>query len=111
MTAEGQRLMELRERLRLGLMEKLEEISLNGHPVLRLPGNLNLSFAYVESDALMVSLPEIAVSSGSACTSASVEPSYVLRAIGLDDDLARGSIRFGSPSIAQQRMSSGTRSG
>src|SRR5262249_25534053 len=85
----------LRERLHSGLKERLDDVCLNGHPTERLPGNLNLSFAGVHSDAVMVNLPEIAVSSGSACTSASVEPSYVLRAIGLDDDLARGAIRFG----------------
>jgi cysteine desulfurase len=77
------------------LTEELEGVALNGHPSARLPGNLNVSFAGVESDALMARLPDIAVSSGSACTSATPEPSYVLRAIGLSDELAYGSIRFG----------------
>src|SRR5205807_113307 len=67
----------------------------NGHPSERVPGNLNLSFAYVQGEALMMSMRTIALSSGSACTSASVEPSYVLRALGVSDDLARGSLRFG----------------
>lgn len=93
--AESKRLMALRERLREGIQSKLEDVSLNGHPTLRLPGNLNLSFAFVEGEALMMSMRDIAVSSGSACTSASVEPSYVLRAIGLSDELARSSLRFG----------------
>src|SRR4029077_13634801 len=95
MTTEGERLRQLRERLRLGLMNRLSETYLNGHPTERLPGNLNLSFAYVEGEALMMSMRNVAVSSGSACTSASTEPSYVLRAIGISDDLARGSLRFG----------------
>ena len=71
------------------------EIRLNGHPTERLPGNLNLSFAYVEGEALMMAMRDVAVSSGSACTSAEPEPSHVLRAIGLDEDLARASLRFG----------------
>jgi cysteine desulfurase len=94
-TAEAERLLGLRERLREGIQSQLEEIRLNGHPTVRLPGNLNLSFGYVEGEALMMSMRDIAVSSGSACTSASVEPSYVLRAIGLSDELARSSLRFG----------------
>jgi cysteine desulfurase len=93
--AEGARLLRLREQLREGIQSQLEEVSLNGHPTLRLPGNLNLSFAYVDGEALMMAMRDIAVSSGSACTSASVEPSYVLRAIGLGDELARSSLRFG----------------
>jgi cysteine desulfurase len=95
MTAEAERLTGLRERLRAGIMDRLEEVYLNGHPTERLPGNLNLSFAYVQGDALMMNLREVALSSGSACTSAEPEPSYVLRAIGRSDDLAHGSIRFG----------------
>ena len=70
-------------------------MSLNGHPTERLPGNLNLSFAHVDGEALLMALRNVAVSTGSACTSASVEPSYVLRALGVGDDLAHGSIRFG----------------
>jgi cysteine desulfurase len=85
----------LRERLRIGLMQSLSDVTLNGHPKERLPGNLNLSFAYVQGQALMTALRNVAVSSGSACTSASVEPSYVLRALGVTDDLAHSSIRFG----------------
>jgi cysteine desulfurase len=95
MAAEAERLTGLRERLRRGIVAQLDEVRLNGHPTQRLPGNLNLSFAYVEGDALLMSLKDVAVSSGSACTSGSIEPSYVLRALGLGDDLARSSIRFG----------------
>ena len=76
-------------------MGRLEEVSLNGHPTERLPGNLNLSFAYVEGEGLMMGMKDVAVSSGSACTSASLEPSYVLKALGVGDDLAHSSIRFG----------------
>ena len=85
----------LREKLREGIQLQLEDVSFNGHPKRRIPGNLNLSFAYVDGEALMMAMRDIAVSSGSACTSASVEPSYVLRAIGLSDELARSSLRFG----------------
>jgi cysteine desulfurase len=95
MSDEAERLRGLREKLRRGIMEGLDGVTLNGHPTERLPGNLNLSFAYLEGEALMMSMRNVAVSSGSACTSASVEPSYVLRALGVPDDLARGSIRFG----------------
>jgi cysteine desulfurase len=95
MAAEAGRLLRLRERLRGGIMDQLPDVQLNGHPSERLPGNLNLSFPYVQGDALMIAMKDLAVSSGSACTSASVEPSYVLRAIGLPDDLAQGSLRFG----------------
>jgi cysteine desulfurase len=85
----------LRDRLQQGLTEALDECYLNGHPEERLPGNLNLSFAHVQGEALLMALKTLAVSSGSACTSASVEPSYVLRAMGVADDLAHSSIRFG----------------
>ena len=108
MADEGQRLLGLRERLREGLFSQLDDIFLNGHPVHRLPGNLNVSFAYVEGESLLMGLngsthpiavaesePPIAVSSGSACTSATLEPSYVLKALGVGDDLAHTSIRFG----------------
>lgn len=95
MAAEAIRLSSLRNRLRDGIQAGLEEVSLNGHPSERLPGNLNLSFAGIDGSALMMSLKQIALSSGSACTSASVEPSYVLRALGVPDALAQGSIRFG----------------
>ena len=95
MPAESHRLETLRDRLHQGLAARIDEITLNGHPTVRLPGNLNLSFAYVEGEALLMSMKHIAVSSGSACTSANPEPSYVLKAIGLSDDLAHASIRFG----------------
>ena len=68
---------------------------MNGHPTERLPGNANISFAYVEGEGLMMGIKDVAVSSGSACTSASLEPSYVLRALGVGDELAHSSIRFG----------------
>jgi cysteine desulfurase len=95
MTAEAERLRRLRERLHAGIRGRLDGVFLNGHPEERLPGNLNLSFAYVEGSALRTNVRSVALSSGSACTSAEPEPSYVLRALGLSDDLAHGSIRFG----------------
>jgi cysteine desulfurase len=95
MDEEAARTLELRKRLHRGIQEGLTDIHLNGHPVERLPGNLNLSFAHVQGEALMMAMKNVAVSSGSACTSASVEPSYVLRACGVPDDLAHASIRFG----------------
>jgi cysteine desulfurase len=95
MMPEAVRLLRLRERLRSGIMDRLSDTTLNGHPTERLPGNLNLSFAYVDGEALLMALKDVAVSSGSACTSASVEPSYVLRAMGVTDELAHSSIRFG----------------
>lgn len=85
----------LRNRLHEGLSAQLKDIYLNGHPEHRLAGNLNISFAYVEGESLLMALKDLAVSSGSACTSASLEPSYVLHAIGVGDDLAHTSIRFG----------------
>lgn len=85
----------LREKLWQKLSGALDETFVNGHPEHRLPGNLNVSFAYVEGEALMMAIKDVAVSSGSACTSASLEPSYVLRALGVGDDLAHSSIRFG----------------
>ncbi|HEY1861308.1 MAG TPA: IscS subfamily cysteine desulfurase [Gemmataceae bacterium] len=95
MPDESKRLFNLRERLRTGITKQLEEVYLNGHPTERLPGNLNLSFAYVEGEAMMMGIKNVAVSSGSACTSASLEPSYVLKALGVGDELAHSSIRFG----------------
>ncbi|MBX9680210.1 MAG: IscS subfamily cysteine desulfurase [Gemmataceae bacterium] len=95
MKDEGERMARLRDRLHEGLAESLDEVRLNGHPTERLPNNLNVSFAGVRGEALLMALRNLAVSSGSACTSASVEPSYVLRAIGLSDDLAHASLRFG----------------
>jgi cysteine desulfurase len=95
MANETVRLTDLRERLRQGIQEQLSDVTLNGHPTERLPGNLNLSFAHIKGEALLMALRDIAVSSGSACTTASLEPSYVVKALGLDDELAHGSIRFG----------------
>jgi cysteine desulfurase len=90
------RLLGLRNRLRKQLTDALEEVHLNGaEDPFRLPGNLNLSFAFVEGEALLMAIKDVAVSSGSACTSASLEPSYVLRALGVDTELAHSSIRFG----------------
>ncbi len=93
--AEAARVLALRERLRAGLSAGLDLLTLNGSLEHRLPGNLNVSFAYVEGEAMMMAIKDVAVSSGSACTSASLEPSYVLRAMGVGDDLAHSSIRFG----------------
>ncbi len=95
MDSENERLLRLRERLRQGIMGKLDDVFLNGHPMQRLPGNLNISFAFVEGESLLMGLKDIAVSSGSACTSATLEPSYVLKALGVGDELAHTSIRFG----------------
>src|SRR5580698_5451779 len=99
MPGESVRLAGLRNRLHDELSRSLEGVSLNGpalsEPGLRLPGNLNLSFAWVDGEALMMAMKTLAVSSGSACTSANPEPSHVLRALGLDDDLVRASLRFG----------------
>ena len=95
MNAEAGRLRKLRDRLWDGLRSRLDQITINGHPEKRLPGNLNVSFKHVESESLMVALEGIAVSSGAACTTAKAEPSHVLRALGLPEDLARASVRFG----------------
>ncbi len=92
---EAARLLRLRERLRARIMDHLEEVYVNGSLEHRLPGNLNLSFNFVEGEGLMMAIKDVAVSSGSACTSASLEPSYVLRALGVGDELAHSSIRFG----------------
>jgi cysteine desulfurase len=93
--AESARLVALRERLRKRIQDRVEETYINGSIEHRLPGNLNLSFAFVEGEAMMMAIKDVAVSSGSACTSASLEPSYVLRALGVGDELAHSSIRFG----------------
>ncbi len=93
MATENERFKELRDRLWNGLKD-LEEIYVNGDLEHRIPGNLNLSFNYVEGESLIMALKDLAVSSGSACTSASLEPSYVLRALGRNDELAHSSIRF-----------------
>jgi cysteine desulfurase len=95
MAAESARVLALRERLRAQLNRELDLVILNGSLEHRLPGNLNVSFAYVEGEALMMAIKDVAVSSGSACTSASLEPSYVLRALGVEEDMAHSSIRFG----------------
>jgi len=95
MAVEEERVIALRERLKNGILSQLDEVYINGHPAQRLAGNLNMSFAYVEGESLLMGLKEIAVSTGSACTSASLEPSYVLKAIGVSDELAYSAIRFG----------------
>jgi len=92
---ESARMMRLRERLRTTLERELDEVYINGDLERRLPGNLNMSFAYVEGESLLMGINDVAVSSGSACTSASLEPSYVLKALGVGEDLAHTSIRFG----------------
>jgi len=93
MLEEGKKIKQLRERLLEGFSD-MEEVIINGDIEQRVPGNLNISFNYVEGESLMMAISDIAVSSGSACTSASLEPSYVLRALGLSDELAHSSIRF-----------------
>ena len=93
MASENERIRMLRDRLYKGLSE-IEETVVNGDMDHRIPGNLNISFAYVEGESLMMAIKDIAVSSGSACTSASLEPSYVLKALGRSDELAHSSIRF-----------------
>ena len=94
--AEAGKLVTLRTKLSDGLTSQLEEVYLNGHPTQRIPGNLNLSFSYVEGESFLMGVnKDIALSSGSACTSATLEPSYVLKALGVGDDLAHTSIRFG----------------
>jgi len=95
MEEESARLCSLRDKLQAGLFERLDEVYLNGHPTQRLPGNLNISFAFVEGESLLMGIKDIAVSSGSACTSATLEPSYVIRALGTEEELAHSSIRFG----------------
>jgi len=89
------RIAALRDRLKERITSRVTHVHLNGHPEKRLPGNLNLSFSYVEGESMLMALKDVAVSSGSACTSASLEPSYVLRALGLGDEQAHSSIRFG----------------
>ena len=93
MLEEGKKIKQLRDRLLDGFSD-MEEVVINGDIKQRVPGNLNISFNYVEGESLMMAISDVAVSSGSACTSASLEPSYVLRALGLSDELAHSSIRF-----------------
>jgi len=93
MLEEGKKIKQLRDRLLEGFSD-MEEVVINGDIKQRVPGNLNISFNYVEGESLMMAISDVAVSSGSACTSASLEPSYVLRALGLSDELAHSSIRF-----------------
>ena len=95
MAEEAKRLMYLRDKLKARLEAELDEVYLNGSWEHRLPHSLNLSFAYVEGESLLMGINDVAVSSGSACTSATLEPSYVLKALGLGDDIAHSSIRFG----------------
>ena len=95
MGGEAERLTKLQARMLKGLQDRLPEIFVNGDLEHRIPGNLNISFAYVEGESLMMGIKNLAVSSGSACTSASLEPSYVLRALGVDEELAHTSLRIG----------------
>jgi cysteine desulfurase len=95
MPTESEKLRRLRDRLKDAIMSQLDETYINGSMVHRLPHNINISFAYVEGESLLMGINDVAVSSGSACTSATLEPSYVLKALGVGDDLAHTSIRFG----------------
>jgi cysteine desulfurase len=95
MTKESKELSRLREKLTHSIMSRLDETFINGSTEHRLPHNINISFAYVEGESLLMGINDIAVSSGSACTSATLEPSYVLKALGVGEDLAHTSIRFG----------------
>ncbi len=95
MPEETARISCLRDKLQESIFDRIPEVFINGHPTNRLPGNLNISFAYVEGESLLMGLSDIAVSSGSACTSASLEPSYVLKALGVGEELAHSSLRFG----------------
>jgi cysteine desulfurase len=92
---EGERLTQLRERFIARILDAVDDVQLNGHPTRRLPHNINLSFPYVDGEALIMGLQEVACSSGAACTSTTLEPSYVLKAMGLADALVHASIRFG----------------
>jgi len=95
MQNDDEHITKLSQRLYDGITSRIEAVVLNGDKERRYPGNLNFSFAYVEGESLLMALKDIALSSGSACTSASLEPSYVLRALGVDEDMAHTSIRFG----------------
>jgi cysteine desulfurase len=95
MATENLRTAQLRDRLQKNIQSRLDMTYINGSIEHRLPNNLNISFAHVEGEAMMMAIKDVAVSSGSACTSASLEPSYVLRALGVEEELAHTSIRFG----------------
>jgi len=95
MAAEAEKMGRLRNRLKESIMSRLDETYINGSMTHRLPNNINISFAYVEGESLLMGINDVAVSSGSACTSATLEPSYVLKALGVGEDLAHTSIRFG----------------
>lgn len=95
MVAENERLEKLREKFLGEIKKSIPDVFLNGDETHRIPGNINLSFAYIEGESMIMAIKDLAVSSGSACTSASLEPSYVLRALGLDEEMAHTSIRFG----------------
>jgi cysteine desulfurase len=95
MPEESKRMLALRERLKENIFSKLDEVYINGSMIHRLPNNMNISFAFVEGESLLMGINDVAVSSGSACTSATLEPSYVLKALGVGEDLAHTSIRFG----------------
>jgi cysteine desulfurase len=95
MEQESKRLTAMRERMIKAITSRMPDVYLNGHPTQRLPHNVNLSYAYVEGESLLMGLKEVALSSGSACTSASLEPSYVLKSLGVGDELAHSSIRYG----------------
>ena len=95
MESENQKLVKLRDRFYDGIKKACKDVYLNGSEKKRIPGNLNISFAYVEGESLMMGIKDLAVSSGSACTSASLEPSYVLRALGVEEELAHTSLRIG----------------
>jgi cysteine desulfurase len=95
MPEESARMLGLRERLKDNILSQLDEVYINGSMIHRLPHNMNMSFAFVEGESMLMGINDIAVSSGSACTSATLEPSYVLKALGVGEDLAHTSIRFG----------------
>jgi cysteine desulfurase len=95
MASEAEKLGKLRDRFLGRIRDRLPEVFMNGDEAQRIPGNLNLSFAYVEGEGLMMGIKDLSVSSGSACTSASLEPSYVLRALGVEEELAHTSLRIG----------------
>jgi cysteine desulfurase len=95
MAADAERLGALRDRLRGRLEADLEDVHVNGSMEHRLPNNLNMSFRHVDSESLLIGMHDVALSSGSACSSATIEPSHVLRALGIGEELARGAIRFG----------------